>query len=133
MAVCNVNSRCNMNKKDNGVISGGNCDVCEALVAFNGSLSASRKTSKKYKIYNRRDFMAQESYSYWKPEKYGFETEKYTQDNVIEKVLVNKVEPFKMELGTFVEYVNKNKEVPITSEQDLNNIRISENIARCVK
>ena len=35
------------------------------------------------------DFMNQEIYVYRKPERYGIENERYTQENIIEKVLVN--------------------------------------------
>ena len=70
------------------------------------SLSASRKASKKIRtVYIEEeeftiegDFMNQEIYVYRKPERYGIEYERYTQENIIEKVLVNKVEPLKEEL-----------------------------------
>lgn len=127
------------NTKNYKIYSAGNRDVCKALVAFNGSvvsLSASRRASKKIRtIYIEDeeftiegDFMAQEIYTYRKPGKYGMENEKYTQENIIEKVLVNKVEPLKMELKTFVDCVKKNAEFPITTEQALNNLRICEEI-----
>ncbi len=125
--------------KNYKVISAGNSDVCKALIAFNGSvvsLSASRKASKKIrtiyiedsKFTIEADFMTQEIYTYWKPGVYGVENEKYTQENVIEKVLVNKVEPLKVELRTFIDCVKKKDEFPITPWQALNNIRICEQI-----
>lgn len=121
--------------------SAGTPDVCKALVAFNGSvvtLSASRKSSKKIRsIYIETDdftvegdFMTQEIYSYYKPEKYGMDNERYTQENIIEKVLVNKVEPLKVELKTFVDCIQKGTEFPVTPEQALNNLRISEEIKK---
>jgi len=127
------------NMKNYRITSAGNNDVCKALIAFNGSvvsLSASRKASKKIrsiyiedaKFTIEADFMTQEIYTYWKPGVYGVENEKYTQENVIEKVLVNKVEPLKVELRTFVDCVKKNEEFPITPWQGLNNIKICEEI-----
>ncbi len=82
------------------IYSGGNADVCKVMVAFDGpiaAISASRRACKKIRtIYIEDenftiegDFMTQEIYTYWKPEKYGMDREKYTQENIIEKVLVN--------------------------------------------
>lgn len=127
------------NMQDYKIYSSGNADVCKAMVAFKGSIasiSASRRACKKIRtVYIEDedftiegDFMAQEIYIYWKPEKYGVEKEKYTQENIIEKVLVNKVEPLKVELRTFVDCVKKNTEFPVTPEQALNNLRICEEI-----
>ncbi|MCZ7395520.1 MAG: Gfo/Idh/MocA family oxidoreductase [Candidatus Methanoperedens sp.] len=121
------------------IYSGGTADVCKAMVVFGGSIasiSASRRACKKIRtIYIEDenftiegDFMAQEIYTYWKPEKYGIDREKYTQENIIEKVLVNKVEPLKVELRTFIDCVKKNTEFPVTPEQALNNLRICEKI-----
>lgn len=127
------------NMKNYRISSAGNRDVCKALIAFNGSvvsLSASRKASKKIrsvyiedaKFTIEADFMTQEIYTYWKPGVYGVENEKYMQENVIEKVLVNKVEPLKVELRTFVDCIKKKEEFPITPWQALRNIRICEEI-----
>ncbi|MGB8218573.1 MAG: Gfo/Idh/MocA family oxidoreductase [Candidatus Methanoperedens sp.] len=128
-------------KKNYTMHSAGNFDVCKAMVAFNGSiasLSASRKASKKIRtVYIEEedftiegDFMTQEIYTYNKPEKYRMENDKYTQENIIEKILVNKVEPLKVELKTFIDCVKKNSEFPITPEQALNNLRICEEIKK---
>lgn len=125
--------------KNYKIYSGGNCDMCKAMVIFDKStvsISASRKSCKKIRtIYIEDenftiegDFMTQEIYTYWKPETYGIERDKYTQENIIEKILVNKVEPLKLELGTFVDCVKKRTEFPITIEQALNNIKICEEI-----
>lgn len=126
-------------KKNYKIYSGGNCDVCKAMVIFDKSfvsISASRKACKKIRtIYIEDenftiegDFMTQEIYTYWKPETYGIERDKYTQENIIEKILVGKVEPLKLELRTFVDCVKKRTEFPITVEQALNNIKICEEI-----
>ncbi|SNQ61105.1 Gfo/Idh/MocA family protein [Candidatus Methanoperedens nitratireducens] len=127
------------NMKNYKIYSGGNHDVCKAMVAFDesiASISASKRACKKIRtIYIEDenftiegDFMTQEIYTYWKPEKYGIDREKYTQENIIEKVLVNKVEPLKVELRAFVDCVKNNTEFPVTPEQALNNLRICEQI-----
>ncbi|MCZ7357173.1 MAG: Gfo/Idh/MocA family oxidoreductase [Candidatus Methanoperedens sp.] len=121
--------------------SAGNFDVCNVVVTFNGSvvsMSASRRGAKKIRtlyiededLTIEGDFMNQEVYAYRKPEKYLQESERYTQENIIEKVLVNKVEPLKVELRTFVDCVKRNKVFPITPEQALNNLRICEEIKK---
>lgn len=119
----------------------GNNDLCKALIKFDSSivsLSASRKASKKIRtVYIEEedftiegDFMNQEIYVYRKPGKYSIENERYMQENIIEKVLVNKIEPLKEELKTFVRCVKKGEEFPITPAQALNNVRICEEIRR---
>ncbi len=126
---------------DYELYSAGNNDLCKVLIKFGASivsLSASRKASKKIRaIYIEEeeftiegDFMNQEIYVYRKPGKYGIENEVYTQENIIEKVLVNKVEPLKEELKTFIACVNKGEEFPITPMQAWNNLRICEEIRR---
>ena len=126
---------------DYELYSAGNSDLCKVLIKFNSSivsLSASRKASKKIRaIYIEEeeftiegDFMNQEIYVYRKPGKYGIENERYTQENIIEKVLVNKVEPLKEELKTFIACVKKGEEFPITPMQALNNLKICEEIRR---
>lgn len=123
------------------IYSAGNNDLCTALIKFDSSivsLSASRKASKKIRtIYIEEeeftiegDFMNQEIYVYRKPGKYGIENDRYTQENIIEKVLVNKVEPLKEELKTFIRCVRDREEFPITPAQALNNLRICEEIGR---
>jgi len=124
---------------DYEIYSAGNNDLCTALIKFDSSivsLSASRKASKKIRsVYIEEeeftiegDFMNQEIYVYRKPGKYGIENERYTQENIIEKVLVNKVEPLKEELKTYIRCVEKGEEFTITPLQALNNLRICEEI-----
>ena len=126
---------------DYEIYSAGNNELCTALIKFDSSivsLSASRKASKKIReIYIEEeeftvegDFMNQEIYVYRKPGRYGIENERYTQENIIEKVLVNKVEPLKEELKTFVRCVEKGEEFTITPLQALNNLKICEEIRR---
>ena len=123
------------------IYSIGNDNLYNVLIRFNSSivsLSASRKASKKIRaIYIEEeeftiegDFMNQEIYIYNKPEKYDIVNERYVQENIIEKVLVNKVEPLKEELKTFIACVNKGKDFPITPIQALNNLRICEEIRK---
>ncbi|MEA1945178.1 MAG: Gfo/Idh/MocA family oxidoreductase [Euryarchaeota archaeon] len=126
---------------DYSLYSAGDVDICTTLVKFNSSivvLSASRKASKKIRtvyieeedISIEGDFMNQDIYVYRKPEKYHIVDERYVQENIIEKVLVNKVEPLKEELKTFVDCVKDGQEFPITPVQALNNLRICEEIQR---
>jgi hypothetical protein len=72
--------------------------------------------------------MTQEIYSYYKPDKYQFENERYVQENIIEKVLVNKVEPLKIELQTFIDCAKSGKPFPISPVQAVENLRICEEI-----
>lgn len=120
----------------------GNQDVCSALFSFDGTpvyLSASRKSSKKIRmIYIEEeeftiegDFMAQEIYIHRKPGQYAVENERYVQENIIEKVLVNKQEPLKLELSTFIDCVARGREFPVSPAQALLNMEICEDVARC--
>jgi len=112
------------------------CDVLIKLDSSIVSLSASKKSSKKIRtIYIEEeeftiegDFMNQDIYVYNKPERYGLENERYVQENIIEKVLVNKVEPLKEELKCFINSVKKGRDFPITPVQALKNLKICEEI-----
>jgi predicted dehydrogenase len=117
----------------------GTFDICAALFRFGTTpvyLSASRKSSKKVRRIHieeedftvQGDFMTQEVYVYWKPENYQIEAERYIQENIIEKVMVGKVEPLKTELATFLECARSGRPFPITPEQALRNVRICESI-----
>lgn len=119
----------------------GNHDICGALFDFEKIpvyLSASRKASKKVRmVYIEEedftiegDFMTQEVFVHRKPERYSHESERYVQENVIEKVMVNKVEPLKVELSTFVQCVKEGREFPISMAQAIRNVRICEEIKR---
>ncbi len=126
-------------EEDFRIYAAGNRNVCEAMAVFRDSvvaISASRLASKKFRTFyveaedftTEGDFMAQEVYVYKKPGKYGVENERYTQENIIEKVLVNKVEPLKVELKTFLDSVKSGKDFPVSPEQALKNLRICEEI-----
>ena len=123
------------------VFSIGNNDICKALIKFGASvvsISASRKSSKKIRtIYIEEedftiegDFMNQEIYVYHKPERHSLENERYMQENIIEKVLVNKVEPLKEELKAFVKATRKSEAFEVTPVQAVNNLRVCEAIRR---
>ena len=77
------------------------------------------------------DFMAQEIYIHRKPGKYAVENERYVQENIIEKVLVNKQEPLKLELSTFLGCAAHGREFPVSPAQALLNMEICEDVARC--
>jgi predicted dehydrogenase len=119
--------------------AGGTDDIASALFRFGSTpayLSASRKSSKKVRrIYIEEedltiegDFMSQEIFSFWKPEKYNQENERYVQENIIEKVMVNKVEPLKVELQTFLDCARKGRPFPVTPEQAIEDLRICEEV-----
>ena len=118
---------------------GGTADIASALFRFGNTpayLSASRKSSKKIRrIYIEEedftiegDFMDQEIFTYYKPDKYHVENERYVQENIIEKVMVNKVEPLKVELQTFLECAKKGKPFPVTPGQATEDLRICEEV-----
>lgn len=98
------------------------------------SLSASRLACQKTRsIYVEEedltiegDFMAQEVYIYRKPGIYGEVNTRYAQENIIEKVLINRVEPLKEELKTFIQCVQKGEPFPVTPQQAVHNLKIAE-------
>ncbi len=131
-------------EEDYKIYSAGTRNVCEAMVVFNDSvvtISASRLASKKFRTMyieaedftTEGDFMAQEVFVYRKPDKYRLENERYTQENIIEKVLVNKVEPLKVELKTFIDCVRQKKSFPITPAEALKNLVICEEIKKGIR
>jgi predicted dehydrogenase len=124
--------------------SAGTADVCSVLMKCGSipvALSASRKSSKKIRmVYVEEeeftiegDFMTQEVTIYRKPGQYLAEDERYVQENIIEKVMVNKLEPLKRELATFLDCVNENRPFPVTPEQAIRNLRVCEAIAAGLK
>ena len=121
----------------------GNNDVVQVLVNLDSSvvsLSASRISSKKIrKIYIESydmtvegDYMTQELFIFKKPNVYQSINEGYRQENVMEKVLISKVEPLKVELKAFVDAIDKGTEFPVTAEQALKNLKICDLIRRSV-
>jgi len=123
------------------VASAGTDDVCSALFRYNGChayLSASRKSSKKIRaIYIEEeertiegDFMTQEVYVHRKPGQYAAEPDRYVQENIIEKVLVNRVEPLRVELAAFLAAAAGGPAFPVTPSQAVENLRIAEAVER---
>jgi len=119
----------------------GNPDVCCVLTQFGDavvSLTASKASSKKIRTFYvedeeftiEGDFMQQEVYVYRKPEKYTMKDERYLQENIIEKILLNKVEALYIELETFLECVKNQKPFPVTPEQAVKNLQICEEIGK---
>jgi len=121
----------------------GNPDAASALFRYDGTaafVSASRKASRKIRrIYIEEDdftlegdFMNQEVFTYYKPEKYGSENERYVQENIIEKVMVNKLEPLKVELSTFLDCARKGTPFPVTMEQAVANLVVCEQVRAAI-
>ncbi len=117
----------------------GNADVCSVMMKCGHvpvSLSASRKSSKKIRlVYIEQeeftiegDFMTQEVTIYRKPGQYRLEAERYVQENIIEKVMVNKLEPLKLELATFVKCAKSGSPFLITPDQAIRNLEVCESI-----
>lgn len=128
---------------DYEVSAAGTLDAASALFRYDGTtafVSASRKASKKIRrIYIEEedftlegDFMTQEVFTYYKPEKYGSENERYVQENIIEKVMVNKLEPLKVELSTFLECARKKTPFPVTMEQGVENLVLCEKVRAAI-
>ena len=75
--------------------------------------------------------MSQEVTIYRRPETYESVNERYVQENVIEKVLVNRVEPLNRELQIFVDCVREGRPFPISQWEATMNLEICERIAQC--
>jgi predicted dehydrogenase len=123
------------------ITSVGSADLCSALVRFGSIpivLSASRKAAKKIRsIYIEEEdgtiegnFMTQELVVYKRPGQFTVENQRYVQESVIESVMVNKVEPLKLELSTFLSCVKKGEPFPVTPEQAVRNLQICEEIQK---
>ncbi|HSQ94279.1 MAG TPA: Gfo/Idh/MocA family oxidoreductase [Methanoregula sp.] len=117
----------------------GNDDVMSVLMKCDNIpvvLSASRKASKKIRLFYveseeftiEGDFMTQEITIHRKPGQYQVEAQRYVQENIIEKVMVGKVEPLKRELETFIDCVKKERPFPITPEQAIRNLEFCEKV-----
>lgn len=117
----------------------GNDDVCSVLMNCGGipvSLSASRKSSKKIRIIYieeeeftiEGDFMSQEVMIYRKPGQYRAEADRYVQENITEKVMVNRLEPLRLELSTFIGCAERGEPFPVTPAQAIRNLETCEKI-----
>jgi len=125
------------------VSSCGTPDVCSALLSYGDvpvQLSASRRASRKIRtVYVEEedltiegDYMNQEVTVYRRPEAYGTVDDRYVQENVTEKVLVNRVEPLQLELATFVDCVRGGRPFPVTLAEGAANLEVCERIAACL-
>ena len=125
--------------KEYELYSMGTPDLCTATFRFNStvvSLSASRKASKKLRSVLieeeertiEGDFMSQEVYIYRKPGKYSIDAGQYRQENIIEKLMVNKVEPLREELKAFINSVRNHVPFPVTPLQAYENMKLCEAI-----
>jgi predicted dehydrogenase len=130
-------------ERDYKIFSAGNKDLMQVIVNFGSSvasLSASRISSKKIrKLYIENsdmtiegDFMTQELFIFKRPSVYQSLNEKYVQENVIEKILINKVEPLQVEIKTFINCIENYEEFPVTAKQAVNNLKICEMIWKAV-
>jgi predicted dehydrogenase len=117
----------------------GSADVMSVLMNCNDIpvvLSASRKASKKIRLFYiedeaftiEGDFMTQEVTIHRKPGQYQMEAQRYVQENIIEKVMVGKVEPLKRELETFIGCVKNQLPFPVTPEQAIRNLEFCEKV-----
>jgi predicted dehydrogenase len=124
-------------QRDFELYSLGDDNLFQAVASLNEclvSLSASRIASNKVRTIHveeeafsiEGDFMTQEVYIYRKPGVYGESNTRYAQENIIEKVLINRMEPLKEELNTFLGCVKEGKEFPVTIEQSVFNLKIAE-------
>jgi predicted dehydrogenase len=127
--------------RPSSLVSAGNDDVCSALMRWGETpvyLSTSRKASKKIRMCYieeeeftiEGDFMTQEIYVHRKPGQYTFEDDRYVQENIIEKVMVNKLEPLKVELSTFLTCASQKRPFPVTPSEAVENLEICEEIRR---
>jgi predicted dehydrogenase len=121
--------------------SAGSSDLCVALIKMGALpviLSASRKAAKKVRLlYIEEDdctiegnFMTQEIVVYRRPDQFIVENQRYVQESMIESVMVNKVEPLKLELTTFLSCARSGKSFPVTPSQAVRNLKICEEITK---
>jgi predicted dehydrogenase len=124
----------------------GNKDICTAIFDDTVNnlpivLSASRKSAKKIRsIYIEQedctiegDYMNQEVYIHKKPDVYEQKENAYVQENIVEKISVNKQEPLKVELMTFLDCIKSKRQFPVSLEDGLRNLKICKEILeRCI-
>jgi len=119
----------------------GNADIASSQIKFGNAvvhISASRMACKKIRrIYIEEedktieaDLMNQEMYVYRKPTNLQSDSRQYLQENLIEKILVNKLEPLKIELSTFLSCINSSEEFPVSPWQAVLNMEICERIKK---
>jgi hypothetical protein len=72
--------------------------------------------------------MTQEVYVHTTPGQYSAIGNKYRQENIVEKLSLNKIEPLRVELETFLDCCLTGDDFPVTLEQAADNIRICDRI-----
>ena len=121
--------------------SSGFTDVCCAMADFDCtvvSLSSSRKACKKIRtIYVEEDeftivgnLMSQEVYVYEKGSSLFNGEHRFVQENMVSKVLLNKVEPLEEELRSFIKSANDGTPFEVTLDQGINNLRLCVDIRK---
>ena len=119
--------------------STGNDDIHTAIIMSGLTpiyLSASRKSSKKIRsIYIEMeeftieaDYMTQEIVIYSKPDRFKIDGGRYIQENLVEKVMVKKVEPLREELKTFVDCSKHHMPFPVSLDDGICNMIICDAI-----
>jgi predicted dehydrogenase len=125
----------------------GDNDVCAVsfVVNYGGTtlpvfISSSRMSSKKTRrIYMEDinytvegDYMSQEIYIHKKPDQYSLSNNKYMQENIVEKVALNKIEPLRVELTKFLDCCLTGEEFPISLKEATTNLEICNKIEELV-
>jgi predicted dehydrogenase len=104
------------------------------------NISASRLSSEKIRtvlIEEKEktifgDLVLQEVYVYRKPSIHMGIDVRYKQENVTEKLAINKVEPLRVELKTFIDCVRNSKKFEVSLEQGLKALEIAYRIREMV-
>lgn len=118
-----------------GVQSSVSDGVAHALLSYDDvvvSLSASRVSANKVRDIVIEcddftivgDFMTQELLVYRKPDTTIFVSGEYRQEQVVEKILVPRVEPLKAELSEFVRCVREGDAFPVSVEESVQNMEL---------
>ena len=121
------------------VYSVGNYDIYNVIIMCGLlpiHLSASRESSKKIRsIYIEMgestleaDCLRQEITIYNKPNEFNLDKNKYSQENLVKKILVKKVEPLREELETFINCSIKHIPFPVSVDDAINNLMICDSI-----
>lgn len=116
-------------------------EVAVALADFEGAivkLSASRISSKKTRQILIEedektiigDLMTQEIYVHKKAKPLDSQSINYSQESIVDKVLLSKVEPLREELKAFLNSVSKETPFPVTVEDAIKALEVAEEI-RC--
>jgi len=124
------------------VSSSGTPEVCSALMSYGDVpvyLSASRRSSRRIRsifieeedLTIEGDYMSQELTIYRRPDAFESVDERYVQENVTERVRVNRVEPLQLELSTFVDCAREGRPFPVTLEEAAANLEVCRRIASC--